>query len=338
MKIAVIGSWKEHDSAEWALTGSLTAFGAACREIGRTIALRGHTLVVASHSKRTADRFAVQGFLKAKPKAAEGRIIVFEDGSQSRYAEEIQAHNGAFEARQVPPSEKGLNTLFQATEADRIITVGGAQRTYESGLLASMTRKSIWPVGAFGGASLRLSRELVVRSNEAHTDELLMPAKLRTSLQTGWRPELAARIVPARRNPRIIIIHGHSDHHKKLRALLEPMAEPLLMMEKLRSGQTLAGKWESIAARADAAIAILTPDDKITNSRKKPTRHARPNVWVEIGWVWGRFGLDRVLLVRRGETYLPSDLEGIDHAKYVKAPDECLSDIQDFVRHVAAKL
>ena len=44
---------------------------------------------------------------------------------------------------------------------------------------------------------------------------------------------------------------------------------------------------------------------------------ARENVWVEVGWFWGRLGRERVFLWLKDEIKLPSDLQG---AAWTPAP------------------
>lgn len=95
-------------------------------------------------------------------------------------------------------------------------------------------------------------------------------------------------------------------------------------------------KFESLADEADAAIAIATPDDlgSTVAAAKLKRERARQNVWVEIGWFWGRLGRDRVLMLVRGDIEIPSDLDGIEYYKYGTSVLEMKEPIQRFLLQV----
>src|SRR5688500_2117941 len=74
-------------------------------------------------------------------------------------------------------------------------------------------------------------------------------------------------------------------------------------------------KFELLTSEADAAIALATPDDLASTAAHTDvkTLRARQNVWVEVGWFWGRLGRNRALLLVRGYVEIPSDLDGIEY-------------------------
>lgn len=55
---------------------------------------------------------------------------------------------------------------------------------------------------------------------------------------------------------------------------------------------------------------MVTPDDFVENKKKKYYQ-GRPNVLFELGWFCGRFGRDKVRILRQRDTQLPSDLNGL---------------------------
>jgi hypothetical protein len=63
MRVAVLGSWADDPSLPWKETPE--AFQAACRRIGRELVQHGHSLIVGSDRKRTADRHAALDALDA---------------------------------------------------------------------------------------------------------------------------------------------------------------------------------------------------------------------------------------------------------------------------------
>ncbi len=80
-----------------------------------------------------------------------------------------------------------------------------------------------------------------------------------------------------------------------------------------------------------AAIVIATPDDfgGAADDRTKVMR-ARQNVWVELGFFWARLGKNRLLVLVKGKTEIPSDLQGLLFFNF-NEPSETSSEIFRFV-------
>ncbi len=72
-----------------------------------------------------------------------------------------------------------------------------------------------------------------------------------------------------------------------------------------------------MAGQADGAIAVATPDDvaRIAGSVPELLR-ARQNIWIEIGWIWGRLGRNKLILLCKGNIEIPSDLHGMEYYRY----------------------
>ncbi len=83
-------------------------------------------------------------------------------------------------------------------------------------------------------------------------------------------------------------------------------------------------KVERFAASVDGAIALITPDDfgGLADGARLAAPRARENVWVEVGWFWGRPGRSKVLLLRKGSVAFPSDLGNVEHVAYRSSPIE----------------
>jgi predicted nucleotide-binding protein len=116
-----------------------------------------------------------------------------------------------------------------------------------------------------------------------------------------------------------------------------PQVSPKVMMSTTSASLTLPEKFEAIAAEVHGAIALLTPDDigslsdeieNLTHSR------ARQNVIIEIGWIWGKLGRNRCLLLTRGDIEIPSDLSGIDHHTFHQTPLECSEAVRSFINQL----
>ena len=56
---------------------------------------------------------------------------------------------------------------------------------------------------------------------------------------------------------------------------------------------------------------------------------ARPNVHFELGWFYGHFGRDRVAILKKAETDVPSDLRGIVSIDFHNSVVECFLQIRD---------
>jgi hypothetical protein len=223
------------------------------------------------------------------------------------------------------------------SDLDALVTIGGAGGTYQAALELRLTRKRLVPIGAFGGASFRLLVELLHSST-------LRGAENFERLSSPWSPQLASlvvTIVGANRPSKILLIHGHANDRIDLEKWLrqQQLAEPVIMGQQFSAGQTLPEKFEVLADEADAAIALATPDDVAsTGARIEVKRErARQNVWVEVGWFWGRLGRSRVLLLVRGDVEIPSDLDGIEYHTYRDSVLEVQRQIQSFLLEVSRK-
>src|SRR5262249_7084814 len=125
--------------------------------------------------------------------------------------------------------------------------------------------------------------------------------------------------------PKLMIIHGHSRDREELKRKLDEsnLVGPVIVLaEKLTPTEPIPIKFERFAATVDGAIALVTPDD--------PGARARENVWVEVGWFWGRRGRDKLLLLTKENVTIPSDLGGVESVEYASSPvdDECWTRIK----------
>ena len=154
-------------------------FQKACREIGAILAAGGHTLVVGSDNKRTADRYVAEG---AASIAGRHKIIVhFTDGPEPEA--EVNDHKIPFfdgSANVFPHIEfnykkdTGPWSLVHTAaiyDSDVVLVIGGGRRCDLAGHIAAILGKPVLPIPIFGGAAERISSELdVAYSNEALSD------------------------------------------------------------------------------------------------------------------------------------------------------------------------
>ena len=117
---------------------------------------------------------------------------------------------------------------------------------------------------------------------------------------------------------RVFLIHGHAPDYETVKEILTELGfgdRVTVLKEEPNRGQTVLEKFITHAGRACMAVALVTPDDVVSEGGSSHGQ-ARPNVLFELGWFIGRFGPEKVcLLVRRG-TPLPSDMGGVLTLEY----------------------
>jgi predicted nucleotide-binding protein len=334
MRIGITGSWKQKDRKSWGLGSDIKSFADACRLLGAALAKTGASITVGSDSEFTADRYAVEGYLSESHADLAVRVVRPEKGSVP-FAELYSKHPKAFVyLTGSSPNWRHTRQMF-VHDVDALVTVAGADGTYQAGLEIGLTKKKLVPVGSFGGASQRLLTEL-------RKSALPDMTRRYERLSNPWVPDLASHVMSllgAGRPSRVLLIHGHSDDRIALKQWLERenLADAIVMAQEFTAGQTLPEKFEELASAADAAIALATPDDLavVGSTSEVARKRARQNVWVEVGWFWGRLGRNRVLLLVRGELEIPSDLDGIEYYQYETSVLDLAPHMRKFLIEVA---
>jgi predicted nucleotide-binding protein len=145
--------------------------------------------------------------------------------------------------------------------------------------------------------------------------------------------DTALDLVGATSGPRLLLIHGRSDDWLDLENWIRREVDrPVVVMgQEFGGGRTLPEKFEQLAGEVDGAIALATPDDLGGIDASDLPSRARQNVWVEVGWFWGRLGRDRLLLLRKTDVEFPSDLHGIEYYSYRHKPREVADSLRRFV-------
>jgi len=112
---------------------------------------------------------------------------------------------------------------------------------------------------------------------------------------------------------KVFIVHGHN--HLVLTELETMLRDtfhldPIILTQKSDNGNTIIEKFEHYAKECAFAFVIVTPDDAVENNGKQYFQ-GRPNVLFELGWFCGRFGRNKVRILKQRNTELPSDLNGL---------------------------
>lgn len=344
MRVAVLGSW--HDDPAWPLIDAREAFEAACHSVGRELAERGHSLIVGSDEEHTADRHAALGaldFLRGGvAPAAHPRILVVRaagtdtgTGAARVFDSQRRSDPGVFVEHPLRVASQAVVKLVQTKLADAVILIGGAEHTEQAGLAAAVSGKPLACIGSFGGAAAALNQRFIdapatwgyaawQTQRLPQLQEPFSAAVLRLALETAW-------IEGA---PKLMLIHGRSTDRDVLKQhLLQHCGRVIVLADEFAPTQPIPLKFERYAASVDGAIALLTPDDvgALATDASAGAPRARENVWVEVGWFWGRRGRGKLLLLKKGDVSIPSDLGNVEHYSYDLSPMEREREIRSFI-------
>jgi hypothetical protein len=336
MRIAITGSWRHSDKKAWGLRNR-TGFFEAVRLLGAELVTLGHRLVVATDSRHTADRAAVDGAEGASPQSEIAYPPVVDLlRSDANAFEALAIRRPGFINLRSAPENPEVAKLYQVQRADVVLAVGGAEKTLQAIIAAASSGKRVVPVGCFGGAAEQAVKifESMAGSWGPHipSNDVLGP------LATTWSPrnvELVLRALGVR-HPRLLLVHGRDlrSRDRLARFLVRLGMPPLIMAVEATLGRSLPEKFEDVAQAVDAAIALVTPDD-IGRLRKQAGHdfraRARQNVWVEFGWFWGALGRSRVLLLGQEGVEMPSDLSGLLVEQFKDSPVERAKEIYQWI-------
>jgi len=345
MRVAVLGSWRPEDQHDWSLLETAEQYCDACRRVGRALIERGHSLIVGTDAKHTADGNAVLGAIEALDNMGTAietpRIMVIRpesrDGSRA-FADLRRSRPGLFVEHSVDAATWAVVKLVQVQLADALILVGGAEKTEQAGLTAAISQKPLACIGSFGGAASRLNKRFVAgpttwgyEPNQTRRlprlQEPFSDALMKEAFEVAW-------IEGA---PKIMVIHGRSSDRDALKQyLLQYAGRVIVLTDEYAATDPIPVKFERFASSVDGAIALLTPDDAggLAGSPGAVAPRARENVWVEVGWFWGHRGRAKLLLLKKGETTIPSDLGNVEHYAYESDPHECHEQIQNFIKRL----
>lgn len=338
MNIAIFGSWKESKRADWELRDSKDSFENVCFNLGIQIAQSKHSIIVGSQSNNTADFHVVKGIVEecgnksldyplVKVLISKNKYFPFQN-----YANDFP-HIFTFCSQTQPYWEAAH--LIAIKKADVVLVIGGARISYFAGLASLILGKRLIPIGSFGGAGEKLLNILSNIPDIGNKEDL----RRLHGPYTDHTLQFILKLMGFEDYPKILIIHGRSDDKDDLKDYLQntlALPEPIMMEQKFGGGKTLPEKFEYLASHVDAAIALATPDDigalaVDSEDSKKSNFRARQNVWLEVGWIWGAFGRDRIMILCRDDIEIPSDIQGIEVYYYDKKSREKAEQIRLFI-------
>jgi hypothetical protein len=116
----------------------------------------------------------------------------------------------------------------------------------------------------------------------------------------------------------------------------QPGIRPVVLGTELLAGGNVPVELERHASRADAAVVLMTEDERERAWRIGPRRRsARPNVLIELGWFWARVGLGRTFVLRQRRVPAPSDLGGVFHETFRDDPLEAETQLDHWLKRLA---
>ena len=230
-----------------------------------------------------------------------------------------------------------------AAEQALIIITAGSGIAASTNLAAVRQQRSELMSSAWAWIQLSLSSYPYLVDRIIRVREFANEAAMK-GLQANSPVAVAALPIshrPIRALP-VMIIHGHDTG---ARLELEnfvlrqfPHVALITMINEADAAYSLPEKFERLAGKVKGAIALLTPDDAaVALQNRSSNLRARQNVIIEIGWVWGRFGRDRCLLLTRGNVEMPSDLSGVETHRFQRSPVECSERLRDFIAELAVR-
>lgn len=150
-------------------------------------------------------------------------------------------------------------------------------------------------------------------------------------LDTGARTFVPS--APPSADTRIFIVHGHDESSlEQLELILRRLKlDPYILQKNDGQSRTLIEALEQqIYDRSAFGIVLMTPDDygyqkAHTDGERQP--RARQNVILEMGMVMASLGRERMVILKKGNLEMPSDVNGVIYLEF-----------NDHVREITTKL
>jgi len=134
---------------------------------------------------------------------------------------------------------------------------------------------------------------------------------------------------------KVFIVHGlNRAILLELKEILEKSygIKPVVLNRVPDRGRTVIEKFEDDAISSGFAFVIMTKDDLVKKERKSYYQ-GRPNVFFELGWFCGRYGRDRVRILKEEGAEIPSDLKGILTLNFREKLEEVFRGIGEDLKH-----
>lgn len=118
---------------------------------------------------------------------------------------------------------------------------------------------------------------------------------------------------------KVFIVHGHDNDalQSVARFISRIGLEEIILSERPDGSRTVIEKFEAESGDVSFAIVLMTPDDSGNALSSESTRlRARQNVLYELGYFAGKLGRGKVLVLKKGDIEIPSDLAGVLYTEF----------------------
>lgn len=124
-------------------------------------------------------------------------------------------------------------------------------------------------------------------------------------------------VVMTKNNVFIIYSHQHSDMMREIKDFIreELKFEP----KTLDIAECTGSVWDAFSeksATCQKAVVLMAGDDFVKNANEKEYKQARPNVFIELGYMIHKCCLKNVTIVRSKDCEIPSDINGLTSVQY----------------------
>lgn len=339
MRITILGGWGKalKEIRYWKLENK-DEFNQACLAIGKELARRRQTIIVGDDDPVSTDRQIVNGIL-AEEDHRGLRIEVIETSKKRLYDAEWQKYGGSLfvhHSFSEVSSESASAKIISVGKADAVLAIAGMRKTYDAGLASLVARKTLVPVGSFGGASRRLLEAVEKLGETENLDKL-------RALNGRWSADLVDTVLEllgVTSSGKLRAFVGSSSEGLEVAKQLQGLLSSELEVEVWNQGTvfglgdaTLEALERAVSAY-DIGIFVFTPDDEL-HSRGVVKPVARDNVVFELGLFTGRLSRWRAFVVHPSKKTieLPTDLSGITTAPYDadKSLDEALKPVSQSI-------
>ena len=139
-------------------------------------------------------------------------------------------------------------------------------------------------------------------------------------------------------NNKVFIVHGH-DHvsREELENILYRWnLKPVVSMKEVAGGNSILENLFDHIQQCAFGIVLLTPDDSAYSKQEGEgytQDRARQNVILEMGMILGLMGKSKVMILRKTNTEVPSDMHGIIYTPYKDNVTEAKDKLRQELKH-----
>ena len=127
---------------------------------------------------------------------------------------------------------------------------------------------------------------------------------------------------------KIFIVHGHDENSidQLENILMKGGLEPFILRNNDAKSMTIIEALEQqIYKKSSFGIVLLTPDDygyTIKQEDEERRFRARQNVVFEMGMVMAKLGRENMVILKKGDIEIPSDIQGLIYLEYKESVKE----------------